>query len=37
MHHEFAICRDGMLKSMSEKTLGLLADSVHAEEAYLVR
>ncbi len=37
MHREFAICRDGMLKSMSEKTLGLLADAVHAEEAYLVR
>jgi Rrf2 family protein len=37
MHTEFAICRDGMLKSMSEKTLGSLADSVHAEEAYLVR
>ena len=35
LHHDFAICRDGMLRAMSGKTLGGLAAEVESGEVFL--
>jgi Rrf2 family protein len=35
MHHDFATCRDGMLRAMSNKTVGILVASVIAGESAL--
>lgn len=37
LHHDFAVCRDGMLKVMAEKTVAMLADTVELGEVFLVR
>jgi len=37
LHHDFAACRDGMLKAMSEKTLGNLTNGVVEGDTFLVR
>lgn len=37
LHHDFAACRDGMLKAMSEKTVGKLTEGVEAGETFLLR
>lgn len=35
LHNDFAICRDGMLQALSEKTVGMLATRVEAGLTYL--
>ncbi len=37
LHHDFALCRDGMLQAMSVKTVGILAAEVESGAAFLVR
>lgn len=37
LHNDFAVCRDGMLQALSEKTIGMLATQVENGGAYLVR
>lgn len=37
LHHDFAVCRDGMIKILAEKTLGTLSVDVEAGITYLVR
>lgn len=37
LHHDFAVCRDGMLKVMAAKTVEILAAEVAEGKAYLVR
>jgi Rrf2 family protein len=37
LHHDFAVCRDGMLKTMAVKTVGILAAEVEEGKAFLVR
>lgn len=37
LHHDFAVCRDGMLKTLALKTVGILAAEVEAGTAYLIR
>lgn len=37
LHHDFAVCRDGMLKMMAIKTVGILAAEVEGGAAFLVR
>ncbi len=37
LHHDFAACRDGMLKVLAEKTVGVLAQEVAVEISFLVR
>lgn len=37
LHHDFAACRDGMLKAMSEKTVGTLAADVEGGAVFLAR
>jgi Rrf2 family protein len=37
LHHDFAVCRDGMLKVLSVKTIGQLTTGVESGETYLVR
>lgn len=35
LHRDFAVCRDGMLKVMSGKTIGHLVEDVAAEHAFI--
>jgi Rrf2 family protein len=35
LHHDFAACRDGMLQTMSGKTISTLAQDVEADVAFL--
>ncbi len=37
LHHDFAICRDDMIRVLSEKTVGLLVEEVVAGKSFLVR
>jgi Rrf2 family protein len=37
LHHDFAVCRDGMLKVLAVKTIGILAVEVAAGTSFLVR
>lgn len=37
LHHDFAVCRDGMLKVLAVKTVATLAAEVELGTAYLVR
>ena len=37
LHHDFAACRDGMLKAMAEKTVGTLAGEVEKGMTFLLR
>ncbi|MDX1912938.1 MAG: Rrf2 family transcriptional regulator [Saprospiraceae bacterium] len=37
LHHDFALCRNGMLQALSEKTIGMLTESVETGESYLAR
>ena len=37
LHHEFAVCRNGLLKSFGAKTIGDLTKSVEEGLAFLVR
>ena len=37
LHHDFAICRDGMLRAMSGKTVGTLAADVEGGSVLLAR
>ncbi|HAD15145.1 MAG TPA: transcriptional regulator [Saprospirales bacterium] len=37
LHHEFAVCRNGMLLHLSGKTIGQMAAGVEAGEWYLAR
>lgn len=37
LHHAFALCRDGMLKEMSVKTVATLSQGVAAGESFLMR
>ncbi|MBL7807340.1 MAG: Rrf2 family transcriptional regulator [Saprospiraceae bacterium] len=37
LHHEFAECRNGMLHSLAEKTIGQMAAEVESGESYLAR
>ncbi len=37
LHHDFAVLRDGMLKTMAVKTVGILAAEVEDGTAYLAR
>lgn len=37
LHHEFALCRNGMLQSLAEKNIGQMAAEVEAGESYLAR
>jgi Rrf2 family protein len=37
LHHDFAICRDGMLQVLAVKTVEILAAEVEDREAFLVR
>ena len=37
LHHDFAVCRDGMLKVLAEKTVAMMADTVENGDAFLVR
>ncbi len=37
LHHDFAVCRDGMLKVLAVKTVEMLATKVEDGTAYLVR
>jgi Rrf2 family protein len=37
LHNEFAICRNGMLTYLAEKTVGQLATGVEAGESFLAR
>jgi len=37
LHHDFAVCRDGMLKVLAAKTVETLAAEVENGTAYLVR
>jgi DNA-binding IscR family transcriptional regulator len=37
LHHDFAVCRDGMLELMSSKTIGQLADEVVEGNVFLAR
>lgn len=37
LHDDFAVCRNGMLKVMSNTTVGMLAENVDAGLAFLVR
>lgn len=37
LHHDFAECRNGMLRAMAEKNIGTLSAVVEAGEAFLVR
>lgn len=37
LHHDFAVCRDGMLKVLAVKTIGMLAMEVEDGTSYLVR
>ncbi|MFN0214833.1 MAG: Rrf2 family transcriptional regulator [Saprospiraceae bacterium] len=35
LHHDFAACRDGMLKILAEKTIDMLAREVNAGAGFL--
>lgn len=37
LHHDFAICRDGMLKEMAIKTVQTLSNEVASGQAFLMR
>jgi Rrf2 family protein len=37
LHHDFAVCRDAMLKVLSAKTIGMLAAEAEAGVAFLAR
>jgi Rrf2 family protein len=37
LHHDFAVCRDGMLKVLAVKTIGILAVEIEAGTSFLVR
>lgn len=37
LHHDFAECRNGMLRAMAEKTLGTVAAGVEMGDTFLVR
>ena len=37
LHHDFAVCRDGMLKGLAVKTVAVLAVEVEEGAAFLVR
>ena len=37
LHADFAVCREGMLRSLSERTLGMLAEEVRGGKSFLVR
>lgn len=37
LHNDFAICRDGMLKALADKTVGMLAEEVESGAAFLAR
>ncbi len=37
LHDDFSSCRNGMLQSLSEKTVGMLAEEVEAGKSFLVR
>lgn len=37
VHNDYAVCRNGMLQALSEKTVGMMADVVERGEAYLAR
>ena len=37
LHHDFAVCRDGMLKVLAEKTVAMMADTVESGDAFLIR
>jgi Rrf2 family protein len=37
LHHDFASCRDGMLKAMSAKTIAVLAAEIEEGKSFLVR
>ena len=37
LHDDFASCRNGMIQSLAEKTVGMLAEDVEAGRSFLVR
>lgn len=37
LHHDFAVCRDGMLKALAVKTIGILAVDVEDGMSFLAR
>lgn len=37
LHDDFSVCRNTMLQSLAEKTVGMLAEEVEAGKSYLVR
>lgn len=37
LHHDFAVCRDGMLHTLAEKTVGEIALEIEAGAAFLAR
>jgi Rrf2 family protein len=37
LHDDFASCRNGMIQSLAEKTVGILAEEVEAGRSFLVR
>lgn len=37
LHHDFASCRDGMIRALSEKTVGILVEEVVEGKSFLAR